>query len=90
MEAGLDVDDVAEVLDSDAYAEEVRVDERVAQSLGVTGVPFFLVDDAYGIPGAQEPSVFLAILRRAWGETHRDIEVVASGDVCADDEVCEI
>jgi predicted DsbA family dithiol-disulfide isomerase len=92
VDAGLDADEVAEVLDSDAYAEQVRTDERVAHSLGVTGVPFFLVDDAYGIPGAQEPSVFLAILRRAWGETHREIEIVGSddGDVCAEGEVCEI
>ncbi|MEY2425875.1 MAG: hypothetical protein QOI61_1447 [Actinomycetota bacterium] len=91
VQAGLDADEVAEVLGGDAYAEEVRVDERVAHSLGVTGVPFFLVDDAYGIPGAQEPSVFLNILRRAWSETHRDMEVVAAaGDVCDDDEVCEI
>jgi predicted DsbA family dithiol-disulfide isomerase len=89
VEAGLDAQDVRNVLDSDAYAEEVRVDERVAHSLGVTGVPFFLIDDAYGVPGAQEPMVYLNLLRRAWAETHRDIEVVAGSDVC-DDEICEI
>jgi predicted DsbA family dithiol-disulfide isomerase len=90
-EAGLDAAEVAAVLDSDQYAEEVRVDERVAQSIGITGVPFFLIDDAYGIPGAQEPQVFLNVLRRAWGDTHRDVEIVAAqGEVCDDDEVCEI
>jgi predicted DsbA family dithiol-disulfide isomerase len=90
VEAGLDAEEVAEVLAGDAYAEQVRVDERVAQSLGVTGVPFFLIDDAYGVPGAQEPEVFLNLLRRAWAETHREVEIVASaGDVC-DDDVCEI
>jgi predicted DsbA family dithiol-disulfide isomerase len=89
VEAGLDADEVAAVLAGDAYAEQVRIDERVAHSLGVTGVPFFLIDDAYGVPGAQEPMVFLNLLRRAWAETHRDIEVVAAGDVC-DDDVCEI
>ena len=91
VDAGLDAAEVAEVLDGDRYADAVRVDERVAQSLGVTGVPFFLIDDSYGVPGAQDPMVFLNLLRRAWGESHRDIEVVAgSGDVCDDDEVCEI
>jgi predicted DsbA family dithiol-disulfide isomerase len=89
VEAGLDADDVRNVLAGDAYAEAVRVDERVAQSLGVTGVPFFLIDDAYGVPGAQDPMVFLNLLNRAWAETHRDVEIVAGGDVC-DDESCEI
>jgi predicted DsbA family dithiol-disulfide isomerase len=90
VDAGLDADDVRNVLDSDAFAEDVRVDERVAHGLGVTGVPFFLIDDAYGVPGAQEPMVYLNLLRRAWAETHREIQVMAPpGDAC-DDEICDI
>jgi predicted DsbA family dithiol-disulfide isomerase len=89
VEAGLDKDEVADVLDGDAFADAVRADERVAQSIGITGVPFFLIDDTYGVPGAQEPTVFLNLLRRAWSETHRPIQIVDGGDVC-DDEVCEI
>jgi predicted DsbA family dithiol-disulfide isomerase len=72
VEAGLDADEVAEVLAGDAYADAVRTDERVAQAMEINGVPFFLIDDAYGVPGAQEPEVFLNLLRRAWTETHRD------------------
>lgn len=88
--AGLDRDEVREVLASDLYAADVRVDERVAQSLGVTGVPFFLVDEAYGIPGAQDPQIYRNILDRAWGETHRGVEIVAAnGDAC-DDDVCDL
>jgi predicted DsbA family dithiol-disulfide isomerase len=90
VDAGLDEDDVRNVLDGDAYAEDVRVDERVAHSLGVSGVPFFLIDDAYGVPGAQEPLVYLNLLRRAWAETHRDIEFVGGGEACADGDACEI
>jgi predicted DsbA family dithiol-disulfide isomerase len=90
VDAGLDPVDVRNVLDGDAFAEEVRVDERVAHSLGVTGVPFFLIDDAYGVPGAQEPTVYLNLLRRAWAETHRDIEIVAGGETCADGDACEV
>jgi predicted DsbA family dithiol-disulfide isomerase len=82
---------VRNVLNGDAYAEDVRVDERVAHSLGVSGVPFFLIDDAYGVPGAQEPLVYLNLLRRAWAETHREIEIVATpGEACADGDACEI
>lgn len=90
VEAGLDKDEVIEVLDTEQFAESVRQDERVAGMLGVTGVPFFLVDEAYGIPGAQEPEVYLNILNRAWAETHRGIEIVAAdGGVC-DDDVCDV
>ncbi|HUR76366.1 MAG TPA: DsbA family oxidoreductase [Acidimicrobiales bacterium] len=88
VEAGLDADEVAAVLASDRFADDVRADERVAQSMGITGVPFFLIDDAYGVPGAQEPAVFLNLLRRAWGETYRAAEDVA-GEACAD-EVCDL
>lgn len=91
VEAGLEADEVRNVLDGDAFAEDVRVDERVAQSLGVTGVPFFLIDETYGVPGAQEPTVYLNLLRRAWSETHREIQVVTTPDgVVCDDDVCEI
>ena len=78
------------MLDGDEFGNEVRADERVAQTIGITGVPFFLVDDTYGIPGAQDPQVYLNILDRAWAETHRSIEIVTpDGGVC-DDDVCEI
>lgn len=90
IEVGLDAVGVAEVLDGEMFGDEVRADERVAQHLGVTGVPFFLVDETYGIPGAQSPDVFLSILERAWGETHRPVQILnADAQVCAD-EVCEI
>ena len=50
-EAGLDPESVRQMLESEAYLEEVRVDEAVAHQLGVTGVPFFVIDEKYAIPG---------------------------------------
>jgi predicted DsbA family dithiol-disulfide isomerase len=64
--AGLDGHAVAAALDSDAYAAEVRADEAEAAARGITGVPFFLVDGRFGVPGAQDPETLLAILNRAW------------------------
>lgn len=90
VSVGLDREEVRELLAGDEYANEVRFDERVAQNVGITGVPFFLVDDAYGIPGAQDPQVYLNILDRAWAETHRNIEIVAADGGICDDDVCEI
>ena len=64
-EAGLDEADAAATLDSDAYADEVRDDERTAAALGIAAVPFFVVDRAYGVAGAQSPEVILDVLRQA-------------------------
>lgn len=67
--AGLDADDARKVLaDPNAYADDVRADEREAAELGANGVPFFVLDRKYGISGAQPAEVFTQALTQAWGE----------------------
>jgi hypothetical protein len=39
-----------------------------AQALGANGVPFFVIDRKYGIPGAQPAEVFLRALRTVYAE----------------------
>ncbi|MFJ9589814.1 DsbA family oxidoreductase [Streptomyces acidicola] len=69
VEAGLDADDARKVLaDPQAYADEVRADEREAAQLGANGVPFFVLDRKYGVSGAQPAEVFTRALTQAWGE----------------------
>jgi len=65
-EVGLDPDRVAEVLSSGEYADEVRADEARAVELGSTGVPFFVLDGRFGVPGAQPSDVLLRLLHRVW------------------------
>jgi predicted DsbA family dithiol-disulfide isomerase len=87
-EVGLDEADVREVLASDAYAAEVRRDEQDARQIGITGVPFFVVDRAYGISGAQPSELILSALRKAWADSHPLQMVHAGGgaeDSCTDD-----
>jgi predicted DsbA family dithiol-disulfide isomerase len=67
-EAGLDPDEVASVLASDAYGEHVDTDEAMARALGATGVPLFVIDRKYGISGAQPPGTITHVLERAWSE----------------------
>jgi predicted DsbA family dithiol-disulfide isomerase len=67
-EAGLDRDEVLRVLASDEYSDAVDTDEAMARSLGVTGVPFFVIDRRYGISGAQPAEVIAATLERSWSE----------------------
>jgi predicted DsbA family dithiol-disulfide isomerase len=86
-EAGLDADAAREVLaDPDAYADEVRADEREAAELGATGVPFFVLDRTYGVSGAQPAEVFTQALAQAWGERSPLTLIDDSGaDACGPD-----
>ena len=72
---GIDADETRAVLGSDAYADEVRADEQRARAFGVSGVPFFAVDERYGVSGAQPAEVFGEVLERAWSESHPLIQV---------------
>jgi predicted DsbA family dithiol-disulfide isomerase len=65
-EAGLDEAEARAVLESDAYAPEVRADERRAADLGITSVPFFVIGGAFGVSGAQPPAVLVEVLDEAW------------------------
>ncbi|ELS52260.1 DsbA family oxidoreductase [Streptomyces viridochromogenes] len=78
--AGLDADDARKVLaDPDAYADDVRADEREAARLGATGVPFFVLDRKFGVSGAQPAEVFEQALTQAWGE-RSPLRLVDQGD----------
>jgi len=67
--AGLDEGTSEKVLAGDLYVREVRLDEAAAQELDVTGVPFFLIDGAWPIPGAQDVDTLVILLRRAWSRS---------------------
>ena len=67
--AGLDPAEVRHVLDDvTAYAPQVRADEEEAARLGITGVPFFVIDRKYGLSGAQPAEAFTEALGRAWAD----------------------
>ncbi len=59
-EAGLDPEMTRSVLDDGRYAAEVDADIRLAQSLGTRGVPFYVINDAWALSGAQPVEQFLA------------------------------
>ena len=85
---GLAADEVRGVLAGDAYAADVRADEQQAQSLGISGVPFFVVDQKYGVSGAQPSELLLQVLDRAWSESAPlqligDASAACEGDACA-------
>ncbi|MEO8587941.1 MAG: DsbA family oxidoreductase [Flavobacteriales bacterium] len=48
--------------------DAVRLDEREARQLGISGVPFFVLDRRYAVSGAQHADHFLGALQQAWQE----------------------
>ena len=70
VEVGLDPAEVEQTLQSEAFAADVRADEARAVALGATGVPFFVIDETFGVAGAQGADTLLGALDRAWSEFH--------------------
>jgi len=84
--AGLDAARVEEVLASREFESAVHADIEQAQAYGASGVPFFVIDEKYGVSGAQPKEVFAQVLERAWSEARPSIEVLATGG--ADGQEC--
>jgi predicted DsbA family dithiol-disulfide isomerase len=53
-EAGLDREAAELVLAGESFTDEVRADQEMAVELGVTGVPAFVIDHQFLVPGAQD------------------------------------
>ena len=65
--AGLPADETRAMLASDRFRDEVEESQRLAARIGVTGVPFVVVDGRVGVSGAQPP----AALAQAFAEAGR-------------------
>ncbi|PKH44301.1 Predicted dithiol-disulfide isomerase, DsbA family [Nocardioides alpinus] len=83
--AGLDATRVDEVLGSREFEADVHADAEQARAYGATGVPFFVIDQKYGVSGAQPTEAFTQVLERAWADAHPSIEMVGAGEECGPD-----
>ena len=63
-DVGLDTAKAATVLASDAYADEVRAQERFYQQNGINSVPAVIINERHLISGGQPPEVFEQALRQ--------------------------
>lgn len=63
-EAGLDVDQAAEILAGDRYVREVRDQEQFFQSRGIHSVPATIINGRQLISGGQPPEAFELALRQ--------------------------
>ena len=91
-ELGIDGAAVKEMLESNAYADEVRNDIAGAQYLGICGVPFFIMNNKYAVSGAQAVPVFEETLAKAFGDWQKESSMpklaIIEGDTCERDGNC--
>jgi predicted DsbA family dithiol-disulfide isomerase len=64
--AGFSESDALAFLQSTELVDQVLRDQGIAQALGCTGVPFFVIDDRFGVSGAQSSELFTSALQQAW------------------------
>lgn len=65
-ELGIPAEKIREVLSTDLYADDVRYDHKTAVELGARGVPFAVLADRVGIPGATTTEQYGQIIARVW------------------------
>lgn len=76
--AGLDRAEVDELLAGDMGLDVVKAGEERARRLGVSGVPFFIVNGRVALSGAQPPELFRQAFEQAG-------EGVVAGEACGVD-----
>ena len=87
INAGLDEDEVKDVVKSNLYNSQVEEDEEIALSGGIHAVPFYLFDNKYSIPGALSYNDFKSVLSQITAENEVDDD--KDGASCANG-VCKI
>jgi predicted DsbA family dithiol-disulfide isomerase len=93
---GLDRQEALGVLnDKNAYANDVRMDETIAQQYGISGVPYFVINQKYAISGAQPTETFKGALEKVWEEESaspvlQNLSTVSAEDASCTDGSCAI
>lgn len=91
-EVGLSGEQAKGMLAGDEYKEEMYSDIEIARQLGVRGVPFFVIDNKYGISGAQPQHLFEQTVEKAAVEAglQRKLNIVGGQGALCEDGVCDI
>lgn len=85
-EAGLEKAEILAMLNSDAFVFEVASDVLDGRNIGVTGVPFFVIDRKYALSGAQPVDYFVSALTQAYEKDHLSND--NNGEACSVDGTC--
>ena len=89
---GLNADELKQALDSDDFADDVKHDIAEARQLGIQGVPFFVMNNKYGVSGAQAVPVFSETLEKSFAEWQQENTkpalTIIEGESCRPDGNC--
>ncbi|WHF51651.1 DsbA family oxidoreductase [Chryseobacterium gotjawalense] len=88
----LEENEIKEALLSDDFGMEVTRDMMLAQQMGISGVPFFVINDKYGVSGAQPPAAFTEVLENSWKEFSagdKGLQIIYGGESCDIDGNCD-
>ncbi|KAJ2484070.1 hypothetical protein EV174_002731 [Coemansia sp. RSA 2320] len=75
QDAGLDRERTRAYLDSDDGIDAVKQKIKHVQRLGITGVPFYIINDRYGISGAESPETFLEAFGKVFKSNNDVVKV---------------
>lgn len=70
IEAGLDAENVHQVINGTEFADAVHTDEQLGIGFGIPGVPFMIIADEWAVDGAREAQELLDILEQTWDLSH--------------------
>jgi len=73
--AGLDEAKVRTLLQHESALVQIALEEQEMYKLGISGVPFYIINNKYGVSGAQAPETFVNAFQQIGKE-------VASGEAC--------
>ena len=77
--------DIKQALQSDDFGMEVTRDMMLARQMGISGVPFFVINDKYGVSGAQPTTAFSEVLENSWKEFSagdKGLQIIHGGESC--------
>ena len=85
-------EEVKAALKSEKFKQEVQKDIEKSREMGISGVPFFVINDKYGVSGAQPSSTFSEVLEKSWEEFSagdQSLKIIHSGESCDVDGNCD-
>lgn len=85
VSVGMDEKEVREVLNSDRYDDEVRLDEREAGTRGIHGVPYIVFNGHFAVPGAMSIDGFKSALERELRNQQDNESTTERPHVCGPD-----
>jgi predicted DsbA family dithiol-disulfide isomerase len=75
-EVGLDKNKATSFLSSNELLSEVKLEEQMNYQRGISGVPFYIINNKYGVSGAQPVDVFIQAFTEIGNER------ITTGEAC--------